>query len=199
MNNPLSETEFDAIHGTIPGWFDFADIYTEAVKSIHNRRSIFVEVGCFHGRSTAYMGRLIATSGKPIKFYAVDTFAGSPNERYGGWLAFNNPDCNHNQFVENINRCGVSAFVRPVVATSVNASKMFEDGSVDFVFIDASHEYADVKEDILAWMPKVKKGGVIAGHDYADKGTGVKRAVDELFPAGAVMTPGTSWLVALPV
>jgi hypothetical protein len=47
-------------------------------------------------------------------------------------------------------------------------SKIFEDESLDFVYIDANHAYSFVKQDISLWWPKVKKGGWICGHDYLD-------------------------------
>ena len=73
----------------------------------------------------------------------------------------------------------------PMRTTSLEASEQFEDDSLDFVFIDASHEYEDVKRDICAWLPKVKVGGVLAGHDYYPEGgwsvwPGVRKAVEEL-------------------
>ena len=74
-----------------------------------------------------------------------------------------------------------------IIAPSVEAAKRFEAESVDFVYIDANHSYAFVKEDIQAWLPKVKKGGIIGGHDYDwedkehDMELAVKRAVDEAF------------------
>ena len=49
---------------------------------------------------------------------------------------------------------------------SVDAAKDVEDGSLDFVFIDAGHTYKDVKEDIAVWTPKVRIGGIVSGHDY---------------------------------
>lgn len=55
-----------------------------------------------------------------------------------------------------------------VRATSEIASKMFQDESLDFVYIDANHAYDFVKQDIELWFPKVKKGGYICGHDYCD-------------------------------
>jgi predicted O-methyltransferase YrrM len=71
---------------------------------------------------------------------------------------------------------------------------MFADESIDFVYIDASHEYDDLVADIKAWLPKLNKGGIMAGDDY---GVGVhpdvKRAVDELFPFA--QKEGLVWIV----
>lgn len=69
---------------------------------------------------------------------------------------------------------------------SIEAASRIEDRSLDFVYLDARHDYAAVLEDLAAWVPKVKPGGLIAGHDYLDghlpEGEfGVKRAVDEYF------------------
>lgn len=50
--------------------------------------------------------------------------------------------------------------------TSVDAAKDFKDGSLDFVYLDGNHEFSHVAADISAWTPKVRKGGIVAGHDY---------------------------------
>ena len=62
---------------------------------------------------------------------------------------------------------------------SVNTSFKYEDNSIDFVFIDGGHDFEDVDADIKAWLPKVKSGGIIAGHDI--NWGGVARAVDHNF------------------
>jgi hypothetical protein len=49
---------------------------------------------------------------------------------------------------------------------SVDASRKFEDESLDFIYIDSNHDFAHVIEDLAAWSPKVKKGGIISGHDF---------------------------------
>lgn len=49
---------------------------------------------------------------------------------------------------------------------SIDALKYFEDESLDFVYIDANHEYKHVMFDIVEWSKKVKKGGIVSGHDY---------------------------------
>lgn len=61
------------------------------------------------------------------------------------------------------------------------AANLFKDGYFDIVFLDANHHYRHVLADINLWLPKVKKGGVLVGHDYGNHWYGVKRAVDELF------------------
>jgi hypothetical protein len=63
---------------------------------------------------------------------------------------------------------------------SLEAVKWVMDNTLDFAFIDASHSYEDVKADILAWLPKIKKGGYLFCHDYG-LFEGVTRAVTEMF------------------
>ena len=65
---------------------------------------------------------------------------------------------------------------------SVNASKCFNDGALDFVYIDADHNYDSVVSDIECWASKVKQGGWLCGHDWFDgavDGCGVTKAVKE--------------------
>jgi hypothetical protein len=63
---------------------------------------------------------------------------------------------------------------------SQEAAGRFADHSVDWVFIDANHDYAFVMEDMTLWYPKVKRGGLFSGHDYK-RGYGVVDAVDDFF------------------
>lgn len=51
-------------------------------------------------------------------------------------------------------------------AWSMDAVKKFKDESLDFVYIDANHEYPFVMEDLSQWSKKIRKGGIISGHDY---------------------------------
>lgn len=62
---------------------------------------------------------------------------------------------------------------------SISASHRFIDGAFDFVFIDGDHSHSAVLADIGAWLPKVKKGGWIGGHDYSREP--VMKAVNEIF------------------
>lgn len=65
---------------------------------------------------------------------------------------------------------------------SHKAASQFADNSIDFLYLDANHSYTATKIDLNVWYPKIKAGGVFAGHDYVNgdgDGHGVKKAVDE--------------------
>jgi len=67
---------------------------------------------------------------------------------------------------------------------SVESCRNISDDTLDWVYIDASHDYESVLEDLYNWAPKVKKGGIITGHDYIfpiGGWPGVKPALDEYF------------------
>ncbi len=51
-------------------------------------------------------------------------------------------------------------------STSMDALKYFEDGSLDFVYIDGDHSFKHIAADIVEWSKKVRPGGIVAGHDY---------------------------------
>lgn len=75
--------------------------------------------------------------------------------------------------------------------TSAEAAPMVPDGVLDIAYIDADHQYERVQEDIRLWLPKVRPGGIICGHDYVPSRPRrvlmqVQRAVDDYFGAGGV-------------
>ena len=79
-----------------------------------------------------------------------------------------------------------------------HACDFISDQSLDFVYIDAAHDYNSVYEDIVTWLPKVKKGGYIGGHDYRyDPNIGVYQAVNNIFLEDYKITtyPDTSFIV----
>jgi hypothetical protein len=73
--------------------------------------------------------------------------------------------------------------------TSEEAAGEVADDSLDFSYLDAQHHYEAVKQDIALWWPKIRRGGLVCGHDYGDENETnehgvvsvfeVKRAVDE--------------------
>ena len=84
---------------------------------------------------------------------------------------------------------------------SVKLASIMADQSFDVVYIDAGHEYADLKRDIPAWLPKVRPGGLLCGHDYVDRpacGFGIIQAVNEIFGKPDKVFKDTSWAVRIP-
>ena len=68
----------------------------------------------------------------------------------------------------------------PIRLPSIQAARCFEDGELDFIFIDGEHSYEPAKADIEAWWSKARSGELLMGHDYDRKQfPGVCRAVDE--------------------
>ena len=90
------------------------------------------------------------------------------------------------------NESGITHFKE----TSKPVSESFNDGTFDLVYIDADHFYPSVCADIQAWLPKVKDGGFIGGHDYNDDQwrPEVNRAIDELLGGPDMVFPDCSWL-----
>lgn len=173
----------------IEGWFKFRQAYTEAVAQAQGP-AVFVEVGSWKGKSACFMGVEIANSGKPITFYCVDHWKGSDEPEHRA-------DADRKRlftvFKDNIAPL-IKAHVKikPIRSDSAQAAHLFEDGSVDFVWIDAGHDYDSVLDDIEAWWPKLRPGGTMGGDDLPMEG--VNRAVSELFPdAERVSEDGWMW------
>ena len=82
-------------------------------------------------------------------------------------------------------------------ASSMDALPYVEDGTLDFVFIDADHKYDSVAEDIREWSKKVRVGGIVSGHDYCifknSGNRGVIDAVDEYVKKHGIELLTTSW------
>jgi hypothetical protein len=70
------------------------------------------------------------------------------------------------QYQRVVDKFGSLPNVSIVRNFSIESAEMFPDGYFDYVYIDSAHTYDEVVKDINAWYPKVKKGGILAGHDY---------------------------------
>lgn len=151
---------------SIQGWFDYARIYDEALDRAGRRPARFVEIGSWLGRSAAYMGEEIKRRHAPVEFWAVDTWRGSPGHAKMASVVADAGGDLLPTFCRNMSRAGVCDYVRPLQLPSLEAVKTFADGNLDFVFVDGDHSYDAVCADIRAWRPKLKPGGVMAGHDH---------------------------------
>ena len=178
----------DHFYKDVYGFCDYVGLYRKAVE-IFPSGSHFVEVGSFLGKSAVSMAVEIINSGKNIKFDCVDHWRGS-EEHYDN----ENIDTEnlYENFLENIQP--VKGVINPVRAESVVASKLYKPNSLDFIFIDASHDEMSVREDLTYWMPRLKENGMIAGDDIDNKG--VADAVKWFFDTGKLEIIGRQWLLA---
>jgi len=167
-------------------WFTYPNLYNQIVAAAPNKAH-FVEVGVWKGRSAAFMAVEIINSGKIIQFDLVDTWGGSIEHQPLQEDVFE---------VFNKNIAPVSSYVNIKRMESTLAALNYEDNSLDFVFIDAAHDYENVKADIKAWLPKVKSGGYLAGHDYPTW-EGVTMAVNEIFGSENIESNESCWLYSV--
>lgn len=153
-------------------WFNYQDVYKRIIESVPEGGHI-VEVGAWKGASTSYLA--VEAQHKKMRIDVVDTWVGSEEHKEMNEIIENSL---FGTFIDNMRP--LINLINPIRTDSVSASKMYSDESLDAIFIDADHGYESVKADILAWMPKVKTGGILAGHDYIRTHNGVIQAVDEL-------------------
>mgnify|MGYP003965012587 CR=1 FL=1 len=164
----------------IEGWFDYPNTFKFLINSIPDS-GIFVECGAWLGKSSSFLCDNAKTYGyihqytNGINVFIVDTWEGSSDELDTTHKLATETDI-YPVFLDNM---GNRKFT-PIKKTSIEASKDFQDESCDVVYIDMQHSYEAVKEDIEHWLPKVKKGGYISGHDYP-YAPGVAKAVHEVF------------------
>jgi hypothetical protein len=171
----------------VDGWFTWRSAQEEAVRSFADG-SRFVEVGTYLGRSLCSLGEVVERSGKHIDVIGIDTCRGSGPEGSRG------KDYHANAVTEgsgtfagalhkNVLDCGFGETITLIISDSISAARLFGDASLEWVHLDARHDYASVKADIAAWLPKVKAGGWLSGDDYDEKKwPEVVRAVSEALP-----------------
>ena len=116
-----------------------------------------VEVGVYRGRFTA----ALAKRAPKMQILGVDAW-----KVYPGYKDYENNDLESEAYTDAMRRLGDKPNVKLMNAWSLDAAKEVEDNSLDYLFIDANHSYEFVVEDLKAWEPKVKVGGIVMGHDY---------------------------------
>ena len=168
-------------------WFTYPGLYSMVVDRFPTD-SHFVEVGVWKGMSAVYMAVEIINSGKNIRFDCVDNWEYIDSQEEIPETMFNNL---YETFLNNIEP--VKHIITPVRELSWDGAKHYEDESLDFIFIDAAHDYESVKKDIAAWFPKIKKGGIISGHDYSWC-EGVREAVNEFFQGKEIYENEGCWI-----
>jgi hypothetical protein len=141
-----------------------------------------VEVGVLRGRNA----RVLLQQRPLLQLTLVDLWAQQPLDgsyvRSGDAHALKSPAA-WERIYQTARRSIAFASERVEILRmdSLEAARRVADESLDFVFIDGDHSYEGCKRDIEVWVPKVKVGGWIGGHDYGHprKSWGVTKAVDQ--------------------
>ena len=148
-----------------------------------------VEVGVLRGDFSNF----ILTHWKGKKLFMVDSW-----QHISGLRDCNNPDTEVH-LNNMVNAClnthihrNRACIIRDM---SVRAAELFDDGELDFIYLDAGHDFESVTRDLEAWFPKIKDGGLLCGDDYLDGEKyettfAVKSAVDKFFEGKEV---GSTW------
>ena len=159
-----------------------AQVHARIINALE--KPVCVEVGVAQGRGLACIATLAEfRSGRAI---GVDSFAGTPGE------SAPYPEAMLDSCRAFLDRCWVTPSLCQMTSLAAAAAL---PSALDYVFLDAAHDYESIRDDIAAWWPKITPGGWLAGHDYTDA-EGVRRAVDEAFPHAEKL--GTCWLVQKP-
>jgi len=144
--------------------------------------NISVEVGVWRGDFSNDIMRIL----NPVKFYGVDPYR--LHDDYGDcpdpveYANQQNLDHLYHRVAQRYEGWAGAELLR---TTGVEAAQRFADSSLDLVYIDGDHSREFVSNDIRAWWPKIRPGGILSGHDYTpgnpQKGHiyGVIEAVDE--------------------
>ena len=149
------------------------------------------KVGAEVGVCDGYYSEVLCKNIPGLKLYAIDSW-----DLYEEYRDFRREESQYlkiyNDACEKLKpyNCEI------IKARSMDAVKKFEDESLDFVYIDANHAYEFVKEDIREWTKKVRKGGIVAGHDYYKTkagNMGVINVVDEYIKEHGYKFNRTRW------
>jgi predicted O-methyltransferase YrrM len=151
-----------------------------------NSNKTMIEIGSFVGESTV----LFAQSFKQV--IAIDPFM----EGYDDADPTSHSFDFKNVYNSYLNRTGDHQNIQTMVSTSDDALDQLKGQEFDFVYIDGIHTYTQVKKDIENYLPLIKKGGVIGGHDYVNGGhlVGVYNAVNEIFGKPDKVFEDKSWI-----
>lgn len=122
-----------------------------------------VEVGCAYG---GFSERILEQW--PGKLHLVDPWIRQDPAVY---REITNHTVDWNGWYENAKRLMARFGPRAELHRmfSVEGAKLFPDNSLDFVYLDGNHSLEAVTEDLESWVPKIKSGGLVSGHDYGNQ------------------------------
>lgn len=146
-----------------------AELYT-----LLPRNPICAEIGVAEGNFSRDMLKYWNAS----KVYSVDLWGKIPDQTGDGGFENDWHEKNYQNALSLLKEFGDKSII--LRGISWEMAVQVQDESLDFIHFDAGHSYECVKQDFTAWIPKVKKGGIISGHDVLNTMYGVRQALEEI-------------------
>ena len=185
MNKTRSD-QIEALVRDIHGWLiSPAGQNLYEIASGNTEKGIVVELGVWKGLSAAWLGfglkdKKSVAKDAACKLYCVDTWQGSDEEQHKAMLENYGPQQLYREFLENMERLGLSEVIEPVRSTTIEAAEAWDKGvCIEVLHIDAGHEYESVRADFEHWSCYVVSGGLII-FDDVPTWHGPTRVVSEL-------------------
>lgn len=156
-----------------------------------------VEIGVMFGKSLQVLCELFKSDAAESqrKIFAVDTWEGTPDE--SDTMSLYAKENVYEVFLNNIREAVYNHMVTPVRKDSLKAARDFENEGkkFDLIFLDSTHDRDFVMKEIRVWLPCLRNGGIIGGHDYRPGPVGF--AVDLSFGKRNVQTykGGSVWSI----
>jgi len=151
-----------------------------------NKFQKIAEIGVYEGKTTKRILNNLEVNKIITEYWDIDPWSVVPVE-YGSWSEWPQETWDA-KYLKSCKLMKYFPALKLVKMPSLKAVHIFEDGYFNFIYIDGNHLYDAVVQDLTAWLPKVRSGGILAGHDYINRdGKGrrskceVKRAVDDTF------------------
>ena len=174
----MSHAGMMSIEGDLP-WFRFSkslgsrwEIALDLLQESGIESPLVVEIGVFRG----FFSEGILKGHSSVSLIGVDPYFGSD-----GTFPPEHADAEGDSvYEEALDRYkGFENRAKLLRSTSYEASLLIPDGSVEMVFIDGCHELDCITEDLDIWIPKVRSGGIVMGHDYSEKWPAVMMVVNQ--------------------
>lgn len=167
------------------GWNSEHPVFECLIRE--TRPEVIVEVGSWKGASAINMARIRAMllPTRTWRIYCVDTWLGSREIWRNAHLRETNPRRHgypqvYFQFLHNVYVSGFSSRIVPLPMASRHGAEVLRENGIaaELIYIDASHDYVDVRDDLVHYWPLLAPGGVMFGDDY-HAFSGVRTAVEE--------------------
>ena len=192
LSSQVTKRSYDTIRGWMHVQFPrvFESVLRQRAQSVSDRPLRILEVGTWQGKSACCMASIAEALSIPVQVVCVDTWLGAPEfwtwgledpERGGALRRRRGYPQVYHTFLENVRACGLTKTIAPFPISSAQATEVFKYYKLDFdiIYVDGSHEYDAVIQDLKAFWPLVLPGGFMLGDDYDSFWLGVQKAVDE--------------------